>query len=192
MDETTKNLRADPYNPQTNGDLVRYPMLTGFDHNELDYGRTQFQLLASPMDPDLLKKFYNIRGVRAANDGQTAISDTVGSVTWAFIPTNFGASDPSPIRDGASVPGDNTHPAWSACLAPNAVSRCVTVKAPDLDHMFLMNHSTVLKAIQDILCPGGGEVSRSETPQPKPAADEDVVEFLQGCPRIGYHYAARA
>jgi Lecithin:cholesterol acyltransferase len=179
MDATTANLRADPYNPQTSGANVRYPMLTGFDRTELDYARAQFQLLASPMDPDLLKKFYNIRGVRTANDGLTPINDTVGSVTWSFIPTNFDASDPSPIHDHASVPGDKTHPAWSACLVTNAANRRITVKAHDLDHMFLMNHSTVLNAIQDILCPEGGGVSPSETQQPEEASDDDVVEFLQ-------------
>lgn len=178
LDATTANLRADPYNPQTNCGLVRYPTLTGFDRAELDYARLQFQQLASPMDPDLLQKFYNIRGVRTEDDGETPVSDTVGGVTWDWIRTNFDASDASPIIDGAPVPGDDTQPAWSARLATNT-DRCVTVKASDLEHAFLMNHESVLKEIHAILCPEGAEVSPSETPQPEPASDDDIVEFLR-------------
>ena len=178
MDATTATLRADPYNPQTNGGQVRYPTLTGFDRAELDYARLQFQQLASPMDPGLLQKFYNIRGVRTEDDDETPVSTTVGCVTWDWIPTNFDASDTSPIVDGAPVPGDDTQPAWSARLATNA-ARTVTVKASDIEHAFLMNHESVLTEIQAILCPEGAEVSPSETPQPEPASDDDVVEFLR-------------
>jgi hypothetical protein len=178
IDATAANLRADPYNPQANGALVRYPTLTGFDRAELDYARLQFQQLASPMAPNLLQKFHNIRGVRTDDDGQTPVSDTLASVTWDWIPANFNASDNSPIVDDPPVPGDGTQPAWSACLAANA-ARCVTVKASDLDHAFLMSHVSVLTEIQAILCPEGAEVSPTETPQPEPASDDDVVEFLR-------------
>jgi hypothetical protein len=178
IDRTNANVRADPYNPQTNGALVRYPTLTGFSRAELDYGRLQFQHLASSMDPALLQKFYNIRGVRTANDGTTPVKDTAGSVTWDWIATNFDANDTTPIEDGADVPGDNTQPAWTARLVTNA-DRVITVKAKDIDHAFLMNHTSVLAEIQKILCPEGAEMSPSATPQPEPASDDDVVEFLQ-------------
>ena len=56
MDTTTYGLRADPYNPQTNGSLVRYPGLTGFAITELDYAKLEFRTLASPMDPTLLQE----------------------------------------------------------------------------------------------------------------------------------------
>jgi hypothetical protein len=184
-DATTANLRADPYNPQTSGALVRYPTLTGFDRAELDYARLQFQQLASPMAPDLLQKFYNIRGVRTEHDGETPVRNTAGSVTWDWVPTNFNASDESPIVDGAPVPvdgapvpGDGTQPAWSARLATNA-GRIITVKASNIDHAFLMNHGSVLTEIQAILCPEGADVSPTETPQPEPASDDEVVEFLR-------------
>lgn len=184
-DAPTASLLADPYNPLTNGALVRYPTLTGFARAELDYARLQFQQLASPMDPALLQKFYNVRGVRTEDDEETPVSTTVGSVTWDWIPTNFNSSDDSPIVDGvavpvdgAPVPGDETQPAWSARLATNT-GRIVTVKASDIDHAFLMNNESVLTAIQAILCPEGVEVSPSETSQPEPASDEDVVEFLR-------------
>jgi hypothetical protein len=179
MDATTPNRRADPYKPQTNGALVRYPVLTGFDGTELDYARLQFQLLASPMDPSQLEKFYNIRGVRTEADEETPISDTIGSVTWDWIATTFDSTDPSPIVDGASVPGDDTQPAWTARLATNDPSRCITVRGSDVQHMCMMNHALVMEAIETILCPKGAAVSSSSTPAPSPVSDEDVVEFLR-------------
>ena len=66
MDATTVALRADPYNPKTNGRLVRYPTMTGFDLAELDYARLQAQQLVAPMPAHLAEKFYNIRGVGTA------------------------------------------------------------------------------------------------------------------------------
>jgi len=179
MDATDVTLRADAYNPQMNGSLVRYPALTGFDSNELERSRLQFQQLASPLDPALLPRFYNIRGVRTEADNTTPISDTAGSVKWDWIPTSFTASDPSPVSDDKSVPGDDTQPAWTARLATNDPKRCITVKAHNIDHMFMMNHAGVLEAIQGILCPGEGAVSPTETPQPEPASDEEIIEFLQ-------------
>ena len=179
LDATNQNVLADAYNPQINGALVRYPTLTGFDHAELDYARLQFQYLASPMDPALLQKFYNIRGVRTEADNETPINNTVGNVTWSFIPTSFDASDPSPISDGTRVPGDDTQPAWTARLATNAPERCITVRASNIDHMFMMNNASVLAEIQTVLCPEGAAVSQAQIPQPEPASDDDMVEFMR-------------
>jgi hypothetical protein len=177
MDATTAGVRADPYNPQTNGSLVRYPGMTGFDYPELAYGKSQFQALASHMDPVLLQKFHNIRGVQTGADGTTPVNNTIGSVTWDWILPNFDAADPSPIKKGPKLPGDGTQPAWTAFLAANA-ARCVTVKGRTIDHMFLMNDTGVLEAIQAILCPEGVAVSPSETSEPEPASDDEIVEFM--------------
>ena len=128
LDTTTYGLRADPYNPQTNGSLVRYPGLIGFSITELDYAKLELRTLASPMDPTLLRKFHNIRGVKTTSDQKTPVNDTVGNVTWDWIPPNFDADDISPIEDHANrVPGDGTQPAWTTCMVTNA-ARCVTVK----------------------------------------------------------------
>ena len=179
MDATIPALRADPYNPQTNGALVRYPALTGFDSTELDYARLQFQQLAAPMAPNLLQKFYNIRGVRTRLDQVTPISDTPGSVTWDWIPANFDATDPSPIADSGQVPGDDTQPAWSACLATNDPARCITVRSSGLHHMFLMNHSATLAELESILCAPGVAMRSPVTNQPEPASDEDLIAFMR-------------
>jgi len=146
MDATIAGLRADPYNPQTNGSLVRYPANTGFDRAELDYGRLQFQQMAAPMAVNLSQKFYNICGVRTVND-------TVGSVTWDWIRPNFNPLiHPSPIADAGFMPGDDTQPAWTACLATNDPIRCIAVTDSNIEHMFLMNHAGILNAIASILC----------------------------------------
>jgi hypothetical protein len=179
MDATNPKLRADAYNPQTNGSLVRYPAMTGFDSCELDYARAQFQLMAAPMDPPVLKKFYNIRGVRTEDDEQTPISDTKGGVTWNWIQTNFDSADTSPIVDGAPVPGDGTQPAWTARLATNDPSRIITVKGSDIEHICMMNHARVLDAIAAILGVRGAPMSPRAAAQPEPASDKDVVEFLR-------------
>jgi hypothetical protein len=179
MDATTAGLRADPYNPQTNGSLVRYPVLTGFDLGELDYARLQFQQLAAPMAPNLLQKFYNIRGVRTQLDQQTPISDTPGSVTWDWIPTTFDETDPTPIIDSGHVPGDDTQPAWSAHLATNDPARRITVRASNVHHMFLMNHSKTLQELESILCASGVAMRSPITNQPEPASDEDLIAFMR-------------
>jgi hypothetical protein len=179
MDATTPTLRADPYNPQTNGSLVRFPVATGFSLAELDYARLQFQQLAAPMAPNLLQKFHNIRGVRTQLDQQTPISDTPGSVTWQFIPTTFNATNATPIVDSGQVPGDDTQPAWSACLATNDPARRITVKASNVNHMFLMNHSKTLAELESILCAPGVAMNPPVANQPNPASDDDLIAFIR-------------
>jgi hypothetical protein len=178
MDATIPAVRADAYNPQTNGTLVRYPTLTGFDRNELQYAKVQFQLLASAMDPALLHRFYNIRGVRTEADDHTPISDTAGNVTWDWIATSFDEDDPTPIVDGQPVPGDDTQPAWTARLVTNDPARCITVKGNSVSHIDMMNHGDVHDAIETILCTPGAAVSSPGTPPPDPASDDDLVDFL--------------
>jgi hypothetical protein len=158
--------------------LVRYPGTTGFEIAELQYAKQQARFLGSPMDPTLLQKFHNIRGVITKNDQTTPINGTAGTVTWDWIPHNFDAKGKSPIEDDPGLPGDNTQPAWTACLVTNT-DRCVTVKGSKIDHSFLMNHTGVLEELQRILCPDGGAVSPTETPQPEPASDEEVVDFFE-------------
>jgi hypothetical protein len=178
-DATSPGVPADAFYPKTNASLLRYPAMTGFDRCELEYARLQFQQLASPMDPGLLRKFYNIRGVLTEDDGQTPKRSTIGSVTWDWIPGEFDSSDPSPIVDGGLVPGDNTQPAWSARLAANDPSRCITIKSSTINHIYLMSHAQVLEAIGGIVCAPGAAVSPRDRPPPEPASDEEIVEFMR-------------
>jgi len=179
MDATIATLRADPYNPKTNGSLVRYPAMTGFDLAELDYARLQAQQLAGPMPANLAEKFYNIRGVNTQSDQQTPTGSTSGNVTWNWIPPSFESTDPTPIVDGDKVPGDDTQPAWSARLATNAPARCITVRASDISHMVIMNNSRILDTLASILCAPGAAMSPPVPTQPEPASDEDLVAFMR-------------
>jgi hypothetical protein len=179
MDATDTTVRADAYNPKTNGSRVRYPAKTGFDLAELDYARLQVQQLAAPMAANLSEKFYNIRGVTTLSDGQTPRSNTLGDVTWDWVPTSFDSTDPSPISNGAQVPGDDTQPAWSARLASNAQASCITVRAKDISHMVLMNHSRTLDALAAILGAPGAAMSPRIPPPPEPASDEDLIAFIR-------------
>ncbi|MEX2222802.1 MAG: hypothetical protein WEG40_13475 [Candidatus Rokuibacteriota bacterium] len=179
MDATTATLRADAYNPKTDGRRVRYPALTGFDRAELDYARLQAQQLAAPMPESLAEKFFNIRGVRTQSDRVTPAGSTPGNVTWSLIPASFDSTDPSPIVDGDRVPGDDTQPAWSARLATNARARCITARASDISHMVIMKHPRVLEALGSILCAPGAAMSPPVPPLPEPASDEDLVAFMR-------------
>jgi hypothetical protein len=182
MDHANAAVRADAYDPQSNGALVRYPANTGFDLSELAYAKAQFQLLASPMPANLSSKFYNIRGVRTQADETTAISDTVGKVSWDWIQSDYDSLfQSSPIRDTNYVEGDDTQPAWSARLATNDQNRWISVRASDLEHAFMMNHQKTLAAIASILCaPQGAAVTSPATspPAPEPASDDEIIEFL--------------
>ena len=177
IDETVKGVRADPYNPTTFKKRVRYPGQTGFDLDELEHAELQFKALASALDPDLLKKFHNIRGVRTAGRKNRAVNDTVGSVTWDWISAGYDANDMSPIEDGAPLPGDGTQPAWTTCLVTNS-DRCLTVRGPTIDHAFMMNDQGVLESIQGILFPEGGAVSPRKTAEPEAAEDEEIQDFI--------------
>jgi hypothetical protein len=177
-DATSTKAPADAYNPGTNGSRVRYPARTGFSLAELDYARLQLQQLAAPMPAHQAERFFNIRGVTTDDDGQTPKPNTQGDVTWDWIPPSFDATDPSPISDGAPVPGDDTQPAWTARLATNASARCLTVRAGNLDHMMIMKHPRILDTLGSILRQGAAMSPPVPTP-PQPASDEDLVAFMR-------------
>lgn len=96
--------------------------------------------LASALDPALAAKFINIRGDTTAND-------TAGSTTWDWVPP----TDPSPMADGAGVPGDGTQPAWSARHVGLAGANVITVHGADVEHTFTMNSPTTLDALAGVL-----------------------------------------
>ena len=171
MDATNGAQRADPYDPQPNGNLVRYPGNLGFNYYELEYAKLLSEKMAGPMDPALLKKFFHIRGVRA-------VADTAGAVTCGWIPSNF---DPfinsSPIVDAPPMPGDNTQPAWTARLVTNDPSRCITVSGSDVSHMFLMNAAETLDAIGTILC--GTGATQNSPDDSETATYEEAIQFVR-------------
>jgi hypothetical protein len=156
-DRANVALHADPYNPQTNGPLVRYPINAGFDLSELQYAKGQLEQMGSALPTLLAPKLYNIRGVCADTNGVPTAS-TVGKVTCDWIQPSFSALfDPSPVSDGPLVAGDDTQPAWTARLATN--NQFVDVVDSNLHHALMMDHPKTVAAIESILC------------APKPAAN---------------------
>jgi hypothetical protein len=170
-------LRADPYNPSTNGSMVRYPVNTGFDLEELGYGRLLVRRMAGPMPGDLLRRFYNIRGVQLQDDGKSILSDTVGSVSFGWISPDFDAGDPCPVTDAAPAAGDGVQPAWTARLVSNDPARVITVSGTGLDHMFLMNYSGTIERLAAILLGQDGPGAASEHAPPH-ASHGEVAEFM--------------
>jgi hypothetical protein len=173
---------ADGFNPQVNGWLVRYPDSVGFDYDELDRGRAQFQLMAQAMSASMSKKFYNIRGVATELDGHTPLLNTVGSIKWGWVTPFYWPSTPCPITDDKPlVPGDDTHPAWSARLATNAASRTKPVKGPGINHLCLMNHPLIVARLAKILCASSSWTAlfALQAQQTEMASEKEVKAFLR-------------
>lgn len=144
IDATVPLLRADPYNPQTNGAQVRYPppyTLSGFDTDELANGRAVVRFLAGPLSATKANKFFNIRGVHTT-------ANTVGGTKWAWIPPPF---TPSPIADDPFIAGDGTLPAWSTRLVTLSPGNYISLKDTNLEHMFIMNSKATLVALGAVL-----------------------------------------
>jgi hypothetical protein len=169
VDETT-GVRADPYAPQTNGALMRYPSAaqSGFSLQELKDAKQIVKYLASSFDSTLpLNKFFNVRCDNGAGD-------TIGSSTWKWVPP----TDPSPIADAFQVAGDGTQPGWTTrhveLAAANQVS---TVKASDVGHMFTMNSSHTISEVGSIL---GAVTPATVAPlQLDIASSEEALAFVR-------------
>ena len=142
---------ADPYYPESNGPLVRYPSneITGFDPRELKNGARISAAMSNPLDPALAARFYNVRGV--LDRGKTA-----GSARWKWIDPSYDPdSEPSPIELDEDVPGDGTQPAWTARLLradpAEAKSHVIDVVAGDAEHAFLMESDALQNALAPLL-----------------------------------------
>jgi hypothetical protein len=132
---------ADPYNPAPK----RYPTNSGFDNGELTHAQPIYKQVAADLPPALAAKFYNIRGVHLPPN------DTVGGITWASLAPGYDpATDPTPIQDGGTVPGDDTQPAWSARLVTLPSSHCLTVGG-GIHHMFMMEYPQTHQALAAVL-----------------------------------------
>jgi hypothetical protein len=148
--------RADPYYPNpgqpsappTSG-KVRYLANYGFEWNLLGGGLTASRLTSQPLDPAIAAKFWTIRYVRTEDDGVTPLNDTAVGQTWPLVNWNY-APNPStdPIKDDMG-PGDGTLPAWSTRLI--GCTNVVTVRAPDIEHLDLMNEGVIQVELASLL-----------------------------------------
>ena len=144
LDKTTGAL-ADAYSPTTNGALHRYPdqSASGFDMQEVKRAKKLVTFLASGLDPQIAKKFVNVRG-------DTKNNDTLGSITWDWVPP----TNPTPIGDASSVAGDGTQPGWTVRhvgLEAALPGNVVTVQGADVTHMLTMNSPTTNAALAKVL-----------------------------------------
>jgi len=178
MDATVPGLRVDAFNPVSSGTLGRYPGNTGFDHAELAHGLAVFQQLSSPLPAAVAPRFHSVRGVSTNLFGAVQ-NNSVGQITWGWVAPGFDPSGPSPIADGPAVPGDDTHPAWSARLLA-AGAATATIPGWLIQHACLLNHPLIVLAIGTILCPPAPNPKFSAKPKgEKPASDEEVKELLR-------------
>ena len=148
VDEKTRK-PADPFNPETQGNQVRYPTSLGFDPGELDHGNRIARRLIAPLNKALSEKFYNIRAV------QLGIG-TASGITWDWIPPRRPPFS-SPIANDMYARGDDTQPAWTARLldtkAPFHRKQCISVegRGDSFHHIFLMNNQAIHNAMGNAL-----------------------------------------
>jgi pimeloyl-ACP methyl ester carboxylesterase len=140
---------ADPYNPNTRNGSVRYPQNYGFDPGKLARGKLICQQVAAPLVPAINSKFFNIRGVKADNNG--VVNETVNNQTWDWIAPDFDPkSGNSPITDFLG-PGDGTLPAWSTRLISAPAANVRTLRGGDIDHMSMMGNPQVTNALATVI-----------------------------------------
>ena len=179
VDSSNATQRADPYNPQTNASLVRFPSMTGFDFCEL-------QVRAAPVPAARLADGSGPAAEVLQHPGRADGPDWNHADQQHACQCDLGLDPAKLRREGhpadhrRHVPAwDGTQPAWTTCLVTNAPQRCITVKAFGIDHMFMMSHPSVLQAIATISARVGVPRSPPETALPEEAADEEIVEFLR-------------
>ena len=173
---------ADPYNPQTNGNLVRYPQYCGFDRQMLSAGKAVYDQVAALLDLSVIDKFFNIRGVTTDQDG-APINETVINQTWGWINPNF---DPNtgtnPITDYLG-PGDGTLPAWSTRFAQTPDANVHDVYGDKIDHMSMMSNCEVLSRLETVIGVARMPETPSDSGQPRLASRRELNRFLAGVAR---------
>ena len=136
---------VDPYNPQTNGALGRYPAFSasGFDFIELAAGEVVARFLSRPLSAAQANRFWNIRA-------DTQVGNTLDTTRWKWVPPIW----PCPIVDASVTAGDSVQPGWTARhidlegLAPGHV---ITIPNPAAEHATLINVAQTIGEIAGIL-----------------------------------------
>jgi hypothetical protein len=136
---------ADPYDPQTNGALGRYPSASasGFDLVELASGEALVTFLASSLASTQASKFWNIRA-------DTTAGNTFHETTWDWVPP----TDPTPITDVTLTDGDGTQPAWTTRhvdLDALPIPHVITIKSSLAAHATIMSEPQTILAMTGIL-----------------------------------------
>jgi hypothetical protein len=187
--EANSGARADPYHPdlgkgQSDSGFVRYISSYGFDWNKLVDGLAATQAVSQSLDASVADKFTNIRGVQGTPGA--IVNGTIVAQRWALVPSSF---DPDSGADGITDiqgPGDDTLPAWSTRLLGNR--HVITVKATDINHMDMMNHADVQKAIANVLAPSPMAKKRmlatAKTVKMKAASRKDLNALISTLSKV--------
>jgi hypothetical protein len=133
---------ADPYHPQTNGALRRYPAAaaSGFNAFELAIGELVVRFLASPLGANA-NRFWNIRG-------DTLAGNTLNATTWGWVPP----TPPSPITDVSVTAGDSVQPGWTTRhVELDPLGHVITIRSPLAAHQILVDWPETIAAITVIL-----------------------------------------
>lgn len=183
-DEAT-GAAADPYNPGTQGNKVRYPRDWGFVGAELNSARNTYQQVAQPLSSVTNVKFHNIRAVQREN-GANAFA-TIHEQTWKWIDRHFDPlNDATPIEDETVCPGDGVIPAWSARLVSTPPDNVHTIFGEiddGFEHMELMSCESIQDQIfaimQQTVRRSAPMVTRKRiAPKPELASREELDAFL--------------
>lgn len=145
VDAVVPSTLADPFHPTAH----RYPphAETGFDTTALATADHELDLLMSSLPPDRQPIFTAIRGV-ISDHSANPLNSTPSGIRWRTLPSGPYNPSQNPIVDGPWVPGDGTLPAWSTYLI-GASTR--VVKAPDIDHAYLLEHPEVQAVLGQLL-----------------------------------------
>jgi Lecithin:cholesterol acyltransferase len=192
MDADVSATPADPYDPTSAVQKVRYPVAqAGLPLAQLlSDGLQVSKDVAKPLDAGVAAKFYNIRGVQTRSLGTVKRKNTAVSSTWKGIdPANYNpdAAIPPKLMVDTLGYGDGTQPAWSTRLlqlqedAYNAATdRHVITLANDwVDHMFMMNEWAVQNAIGKLLLFPAMRMAVPVEQAPKPASQAKFNAFLK-------------
>jgi pimeloyl-ACP methyl ester carboxylesterase len=187
MDHANPAVFADPYNPLTNADRVRYPQNYLFSMGDLIAAKATCRDITARLAPSIEPKFFNIRAVQ--HDGTQDSQATAVSQTWKWIRPEFDVeneADEMPITDTMG-PGDSVIPAWSARLASTPAGNVRTLKG-NIEHMMMMNHCAVHEEVAGIM----GLTNPRHVPQPpcNAAGPSEAKTFLGGLGAVSRTYAA--
>jgi hypothetical protein len=166
---------ADPYNPNTNGELVRYPAY--FSRSALDEAKTLFGRLVANLPGHVNQRFFNIRGIQ--HDGTSPLADTIVSQSWDWIRPDFNPNlDQTPVEESNADwgAGDGTVPAWSARLVSAPPGNVFDIAG---DHVTMMDNDAIRARIFKILFAGTKMPRMVPSPTATNVASEEELQAMQ-------------
>ena len=175
MDADSAHIPADPYNPLTNGDKVRYPRNYLFSMSDLAAARSTCRAVAARLDRSVEAKLFHIRGVQQAD--QVDRRNTIVSQRWGWIEPDFDVEADAPPFANVMGAGDALIPAWSARLVSTPAQNIRTVKFAG-DHTMMMADCHIQSEIASVL----GLANPVSVPQPPVdvASEGELRLFLDG------------